>query len=110
MHMDLGNNEVDQQINKTLLTIVMMIFICAGLFAEIENGANAVVYKEVEEGSGEWIMKYGEEYVKLFFHDGVYFTIVTLTTVGYGEIGATRPEGEVLCLLMLMITMIYVPT
>lgn len=107
---DLGNNEVDQQINQTVLTIIIIILISAGLFAEIENGANALDYMETVEGSGEWSMRYDEEYTKHFFHDGIYFVIVTLTTVGYGEMGATRPEGEVLCLFILLTTMIYVPS
>ena len=92
------------------MTIIIIIIISAGLFAEIENGANALDYKEVKEGSGEWSMRYDEEYTKHFFHDGIYFVIVTLTTVGYGEMGATRPEGEVLCLMILLTTMIYVPS
>lgn len=44
-HVDLGANEVDQQINKSVLTILMIIIISAGVFAEIENGSNIAVYE-----------------------------------------------------------------
>ena len=43
-------------------------------------------------------------------HDSLYFVIVTLITVGYGDINPTYTQGEVVTLLMLLITLILVPT
>lgn len=59
-HAELGHNEVDQSINKSILTILMIIIISAGVFAEIENGSNIGTYEAKNDGSGEWIMEFND--------------------------------------------------
>ena len=109
-HVEFGANEVDQQINKSLLTFLMIIIISAGVFAEIENGDNVETYKEKGDGSGEWEVTFKEEHTYLYFNDSFYFVMVTLSTVGYGDINPTSTLGELVALFILLITLIYVPT
>ena len=55
-------------------------------------------------------MEYSDEFEKLKFHQSFYFVIVTLSTVGYGDINPTTSQGSIIALIMLFITLIYVPT
>ena len=73
----------------------MIIIISAGVFAEIENGSNIEFYKANEDGSGNWEMKFKDTpgFQPLKFHDSFYFVIVTLSTVGYGDINPTTTQG-----------------
>lgn len=89
-----------------------IIIISAGIFAEIENGANIDKYEPKNDGSGEWIMSFQETpgFQPLNFHDSFYFVMVTLSTVGYGDINPTTSQGQVISLIFLFITMIYIPT
>ena len=55
-------------------------------------------------------MAYNEEFTPLLFHDSFYFVIVTLSTVGYGDINPMTQQGMIIALIMLFITLIYIPT
>ena len=92
------------------MTILTIIIISAGIFADIENSENIEVYKRKDDGSNEWTMAYNEEFTPLQFHDSFYFVIVTLSTVGYGDINPMTQQGMIIALIMLFITLIYIPT
>ena len=43
------------------------------------------------------------------FHDMVYMTVVTLATVGYGDITPKSEEGKVCVIILIIIVLIVIP-
>jgi voltage-gated potassium channel len=50
-----------------------------------------------------------EDHGKLTFNNALYFVVVTLITVGYGEISPVSNLGKITALGILAITIIIVP-
>ena len=63
----LGTTDVDRQINIVFLTMVLLAYISTGMYMVVEN-----------------IQRFDEKNY-LRYHDSLYFVIVTLSTVGYGD-------------------------
>jgi len=62
------------------MTLVLIILVAAGVFSEIENSKNLMSI----EPDGKMI--FHEDHTFIYFHDALYFVVVTLFTVGYGDI------------------------
>ena len=43
------------------------------------------------------------------FHEAFYFVVITLITVGYGDINPTSPAGKILVITILVLTFIVIP-
>lgn len=43
------------------------------------------------------------------FHEMIYFTVVTLATVGYGDIQAYTEEGRVCVMILIIIVLVVIP-
>ena len=76
------------RIVRLVTTIIMIFFISSGLFFEVEQGINPKVAT---------------------FGDAVYFTVVTLTTVGFGDITPLSPTGKWVTVLMILSGIIFIP-
>jgi voltage-gated potassium channel len=73
---------------RLFLTILMIFFISSGLFFYVESGSNPGVQT---------------------FGDAFYFTVVTLTTVGFGDITPLSEAGKWVTVLMILSGIILIP-
>ncbi len=73
---------------KLFLTICMIFFISSGLFFHVENGINPHVET---------------------FGDAFYYTVVTLSTVGFGDITPKSEAGKWVTVLMILSGIILIP-
>ena len=73
---------------RLLITILMIFFISSGLFYQIESSANPNVRT---------------------FGDAFYFTVVALTTVGFGDIVPLSEAGKWVTVLMILSGIILIP-
>jgi len=73
---------------RLLFTILMIFFISSGLFFYVESGLNPNVHN---------------------FGDAFYFTVVALTTVGFGDIIPHSEAGKWVTILMIFSGIILIP-
>jgi voltage-gated potassium channel len=73
---------------RLVLTIVMIFFISAGLFYQVESGVNDRIGN---------------------FGDALYFTVVALTTVGFGDITPQSHAGRWVTILMIFSGIVLIP-
>jgi voltage-gated potassium channel len=73
---------------KLLLTILMIFFISSGFFWHVESPVN------------ENISTFG---------DAFYFTVIALTTVGFGDIIPVSGGGRIITVLMILSGIIFIP-
>ncbi len=76
------------RVMKLLMTVVTIFFVAAGLFYEFEHGVNESVNT---------------------FGDAFYFTVVTLTTVGFGDITPTTRAGRLVTIAAILAGVILIP-
>jgi Ion channel len=88
----LGQTDVDRQINIVFMTMVLLAYISSGMYAIVEN---------IKRG------KDSDRYLQ--FHDSVYFVIVSLATVGYGDEIPSSEFGRVIVLFIILFTIVLIP-
>ena len=76
------------KVSRLLLTILMIFFISSGLFYQVESDLNPNVKN---------------------FGDAFYFTVVALTTVGFGDIIPLSDAGKWVTVLMILSGIILIP-
>ena len=74
---------------RIFLTLFSLIFIYAGLIYQVEHNVN---------GEG----------LKNFF-DAFYFVVVTMTTVGYGDVTPLSEAGRAMTLVMILTGVLFIP-
>ena len=121
-----GETDVDRHINKIGQTMCSIIFVSACIFAEIENSTNlekidfdivnpvdetgaAIDTRKLNWPTGMIFKCDGGCFKFLYFHDALYFVVVTLITVGYGDINPTEELGKVWAICILLICIIIIP-
>jgi voltage-gated potassium channel len=87
----LGNldREDSSIVTRILFTIFSIIFIYSGLIYQVEHSVNP--------------KEFGT------FFDAVYFAVVTMTTVGFGDITPTSQAGKLMTVLMIMTGIALIP-
>jgi hypothetical protein len=86
----IGETDVSKQMFTIVQTLLQLVYISAGMFMIIEN------FSAKPED-------------RLSFHICIYFIVVTLSTLGYGDISANTVAGRVLVLFLILITIILIP-
>lgn len=74
---------------RILFTLFIIIFIYSGLIYQVEHPVNPQVFST--------------------FLDAVYFSIVTMTTVGFGDVTPSSEMGRLLTLLMILTGIALIP-
>ena len=74
---------------RIFLTLFTLIFVYAGLIYQVEHEVNS-------------------DRLKNFF-DAFYFVVVTMTTVGYGDVTPLSQPGRVMTLLMIFTGVLFIP-
>jgi Ion channel len=73
---------INRQILSIVMTIVLLMFISSGVIQLFEN---------------------------IKFHDALYFSVVTLSTIGYGDIIPKTVGGKTVVIGLIIITFIIIP-
>jgi len=81
--------EFHLRVLRILFTIFCLVFVSSGLIYEIEDKLSPDTFTT--------------------FFDAVYFSIVTLTTVGYGDIVPISTQGRVITVLIIMSGVLLIP-
>jgi voltage-gated potassium channel len=76
-------------VTRILFTIFSIIFIYSGLIYQVEHPVNPREFRT--------------------FFDAVYFAVVTMTTVGFGDITPTSEAGKMMTVLMIMTGIALIP-
>jgi voltage-gated potassium channel len=87
----LGNLDRDDSsiVTRILFTIFSIIFIYSGLIYQVEHPVNPRDFAT--------------------FFDAVYFAVVTMTTVGFGDITPTSQAGKLMTVLMILTGIALIP-
>ena len=88
--LDIEGNEVNSQFFAIIFELVSITYIVAGIFMIVEN-TNPINFG-LDSGDRTFLQSY-------------YFVIVTLFTVGYGDISPKTPLGMV---LMIVFCLVYI--
>lgn len=75
---------------RILFTLATIVFIYSGLIFQVEHLQNPEVFRN--------------------FLDAVYFAVVTMTTVGYGDVTPVSEAGRALTLMMILTGVALIPT
>ena len=105
---ELGETDVDRQTKIILITLIIIIIGCTGSFLEIENWNNLdKIEKDPDFVGNRYIMQEG--FNLLLFNNALYFVIVTLITVGYGDINPSSALSQFIALFIIVITCVIMP-
>lgn len=94
-----SQNEVAKQISIIVIYLISQILIFSNLFRIIENDTVQVY---LQKGARDLENRSQ-------FHEILYFTVVTISTVGYGDIYPITEFGRILCLGLVVFNFYIIP-
>lgn len=80
----------DAIVLRILFTLFAIIFVYSGLIYQVEHPLNSENFQS--------------------FFDAVYFSVVTMTTVGFGDVTPISQQGRLLTVLMILTGIALIPT
>jgi voltage-gated potassium channel len=106
---ELGETDIDRQTKIIVIKLVIIIVMCTGSFLEIENWFNLdYIERSPDFAENRYVLHEG--YSFLYFNNALYFVIVTLITVGYGDINPTSALSQFVALFIMVITCVIIPS
>ena len=88
----LGDTDVSRKIISIINMLLILIYISSGIFIVIEN------------------IGMDQYPVKLNFHEGFYFVVITIATVGFGDIAPVTDYGKLFVMLLIIYTVVvFIP-
>ena len=97
-------NNVNKQITSIIITLLYLIFIVAGCIQIVE-------YTTIENQiamTTDFVNLKGLK-MRTNFHHYLYYTIVTLSTVGYGDIYPLTTIGKIIFMIFVLLIIIVIP-
>jgi voltage-gated potassium channel len=95
------NNSVSpvlRQILVLVLTIMSMTFLFAGLISLVETDVDDSINGRTSADDQP-----------ILFGDGLYFAVVTMSTVGYGDVSPTSPLGRAVTSCFIILAIVILP-
>lgn len=91
-------NSLQVQIFQSVMYLVILIFVFAGMFISVE-GPN--IHEDDPSGlPTPTVPNFGVS---------IYFVIISITTVGYGEIHPVLPAGQIVMIIAILVCFVVVP-
>ncbi|GBG26292.1 Calcium-activated potassium channel subunit alpha-1 [Hondaea fermentalgiana] len=87
-----ATSEISQQLTMLVTTVVTAAFFCAGIVHIFEND-----YRE------------SHHLATLEFHEACYFVVVTISTVGYGDINPESDLSKLAVMILICAALVYIP-
>ena len=85
---------------------IAIIFVFASGMLILENRFYLKIEMAEEEAAGN----FDHGITLLVFHDLVYYTVVSITTTGYGDISPQSTYGQILFIIFFLSLMVVLPT
>lgn len=98
----LSQNEVVKCITNVIISTIFILFLFASLFRIVE-----IDQIEYFIFNPDTRLHHFETQTK--FHQFLYFTVITFSTVGYGDIYPITEEGRILIIFLIILAAYYVP-
>ncbi|CAD8213071.1 unnamed protein product [Paramecium octaurelia] len=100
---DIEYGGVTRQIYVIFSTVTTIIIVTAGVLYAFEfPKRQELIARDPNKGCSNQIDK-------CHFHEMIYFTIVTLSTVGYGDVIPYSEEGRVCVIVLIIIVLVVIP-
>mmetsp|Transcript_8258 Transcript_8258/g.28977 ORF Transcript_8258/g.28977 Transcript_8258/m.28977 type:complete len:1035 (-) Transcript_8258:398-3502(-) len=91
------SDAINHQVAVMVSTILGIVVVCTGMVHWLGNDCNL------------WYDLRVDECLALQFHDALYFTVVTFSTVGYGDISPGRAVSRMLVVVLIISAFLLVP-
>ena len=115
----IGDGDVERQIFNVVVICILLFYISSGVYTAVENQAQLMdsfnsKLLENPQWDEETILEEREKYLSeveldLNFMDSLYFVVVTLLTVGYGEITPLSYRGKLIVIVIMVLTIVLIP-
>ena len=87
--------------------MLLFVVFAAGFYMEVENVLNLVKLEQSPE-TNFTVPHYGT-FTPYTYSQAVYFIMITVSTVGYGDYSPYTSFGQIVTMLILIVTIIMVP-